>query len=303
MTRRAALNTLLAGALTRIPARAASPRIVIAAVSTGGAQTAVMNGMQRVFSAKPIACSTYQFPADDAAFQQELKNGSSQLAISLGVDALRAISAAKSRIPLLTTMSFQSDLKNSGILELPDVHVAGAMWMDLSIQQIVTGIRVVFPDISKIAVIRNPKHPESSEKARQAISGVNLRFVDCPGPSDLLPELRRLKGQVECVICMPDSTLYNKTTVEPLILSSLELRLPLIGFSSSFVRAGAALGVYPDFADIGRQTAELAERCLEGAGAIREEWPQRTILAANQRVLHLLGRDLPRKIDDILVIQ
>jgi ABC-type uncharacterized transport system substrate-binding protein len=97
--------------------------------------------------------------------------------------------------------------------------------------------------------------------------------------------------------------LYNKTTVEPLILASLEHKLPLVAYSASFVRAGAALGVYPDFAEIGRQSAALAERCLTAAPALREEYPRRTTVAANERVLHLLGKSYKATQSDVVVIR
>jgi ABC-type uncharacterized transport system substrate-binding protein len=114
--------------------------------------------------------------------------------------------------------------------------------------------------------------------------------------------LRKMRGQVDFVICLPDSELYNKTTVEPLILASLEHRLPLVGYSASFVRAGAAVGVFPDFADIGRQTAALCERFFTAPPAIREERPRRTALAVNERVLHLIGRDYrPKTGEDVTV--
>jgi len=248
--------------------------------------------MQRTFAERSIASTTFQLPAEDLAFRQELKNNTSQLAIAVGIDALRALASVKTQIPLLTTMSFRADLKSSGILETPGIRIAGAIWLDLAIPQIIAGLRVVFPGANRIAVIRNPMQPESVEVSGQAhqLPSANVQVVDCAGPSDLLPALRKLRGQADFVICLPDSTLYNKTTVEPLILASLEHRIPLVGFSASFVRAGAAVGVYPDFADIGLQTTVLAERCLSGPG-VHEEYPRRTIVAANERVLHLLGRD------------
>ncbi len=304
VTRRTALASILAASIYRpSQAVAGSSKIMIASAAASGAHATAIDGMQRALASTPIATSTFRLPVDDAAFQLELKNGSTQLAIAVGVDALRLLLNGKARMPLLTTMCFRADLKRSGILNSVDLRLAGAMWLDLQVQQIVNGLRLVFPDADRIAVIRNPAQSDLGTQVHKQSTGGAIRFVDCSDPSELMPELRKLRGQVDFVICLPDSTLYNKTTVEPLILSSLELRLPLVGFSLSFVKAGAAVGVYPDFADIGRQTALMALRCLEGGSETREETPHRTMVAANQRVLHLIGRDYHQKGEEVLLVQ
>ena len=222
ISRRTAIAALIAsGGFCR--AWASSPgRLMVVTASAAGPHVAVVESMQRAFTERSITSTTFQLPADDLAFRQELKNNTSQLAIAVGSEALRALAAGKTQIPLLTTMSFRADLKSSGILETPGIRIAGAMWLDLVIPQIVAGLRVVFPGASRIAVIRNPTQPdliEVSVQARQPPSA-NVQVVDCNGPADLLPALRKLRGQADFVICLPDSTLYNKTTVEPLILAS-----------------------------------------------------------------------------------
>ncbi len=116
--------------------------------------------------------------------------------------------------------------------------------------------------------------------------------------------MRALRSQIEFLICLPDSKIFNKTTVEPLILASLEHKLPLVGFSASFARAGAAVGVYPDFADLGHQAAALAERCIGNSASLHDEYPRRAAISVNERVLHLLGRDYrARQGEEVVVIR
>lgn len=94
---------------------------------------------------------------------------------------------------------------------------------------------------------------------------------------------------MDFVLCLPDSTLYNSTTAKPLILASLNNRVPIVGFSANFVRAGAAIGVYPDFRDVGVQTGEIAQRGLAGQAIAADEGPRKVTVAVNQRVVRLLG--------------
>lgn len=93
----------------------------------------------------------------------------------------------------------------------------------------------------------------------------------------------------------PDGTLYNGTTVKPLILASLESQLPVAGFSASFVRAGAAAGVYPDYLETGVQAGEMARKYLAGTAALSIEAPRKVRVAANASVARLLGLRLASK--------
>ena len=89
--------------------------------------------------------------------------------------------------------------------------------------------------------------------------------------------------------CLPDGALYNSTTVKPLILASLDNRLPLIGFSESFAKAGAAIGIYADFRDVGVQAGEAARQLLEGQNVRQSEGPRRLKVVVNASVLRLFG--------------
>jgi len=105
----------------------------------------------------------------------------------------------------------------------------------------------------------------------------------------LLKAVASLKGKVDFLLCSPDPDLYNAVTIKPLILASLDGRLPVVGFSPAFVRAGAAAGIYADYRESGRQAAAMATRLLRGEERAAVEEPSKVRVAVNQRMLHLLG--------------
>jgi ABC-type uncharacterized transport system substrate-binding protein len=288
-------------------AGAASNRFILVTASREGPHASAMGGLEQALAARSIATVTLQLPADDSAMRKELTNAANQLTIAVGADAMRAVATANGRIPLIATMVFRADVASLRTAEGGGVRLAGAVWLDVPVSQVVAGVRVVFPDTTRLAVVRSPSQAASSEGLAPSLplpAGVTLKSVEVESAAELIASIRKLRGQVEFMICLPDSNLYNKTTVEPLILASLEHKLPLIGYSVSFVRAGALLGVYPDFSDIGRQTAALAERQLSNPSAAREEYPRRTGIAVNERVLHLMGRSYrPSQSDEVLVIR
>jgi ABC-type uncharacterized transport system substrate-binding protein len=109
------------------------------------------------------------------------------------------------------------------------------------------------------------------------------------GPPELLRAFVSLDGKADLVLTLPDGALYNSATVKPLILASIEHRLPVIGFSAAFVRAGAAAGVFIDFREAGRRAAEAALRGDAGRAQRAVDPALKLRVAVNQRVLRLLG--------------
>jgi putative ABC transport system substrate-binding protein len=126
-------------------------------------------------------------------------------------------------------------------------------------------------------MIRNPvrdePYPLLPARARQ--QGFTLHVAECSRPEDLVKSFLSLKAEADFVLLLADSSLYNNTTVRPLILASLENGLPIIGFSPSFVRAGAAAGIYPDFRDIGMQTADIVQKQITGKTGVADESPHK----------------------------
>jgi ABC-type uncharacterized transport system substrate-binding protein len=215
-----------------------------------------------------------------------------RLLVSVGNNALDA-AARYGSAPILATMVLEADMKLSRA-RAP----SGGVVLDLALGEVMAGLAKIFPGKVRGGMIRNPDSSSLSEAAlvsEAKASGVNLRVVDCPRPERLLQVFRSLQGLVDFVWCPPDGTLYNGTTVKPLIMASLESQLPVAGFSASFVRAGAAAGVYPDYFETGLQAGELARKYLLSGSAIGIEAPRKIRVAANTRVARLLGLRLAQK--------
>ena len=231
-------------------------------------------------------------PDHDAALQQ-IRNRTDAVIIAVGADALQAVALIKPAAPVVSTMMLhENETPPSGSRSSP-FRPAASVHLDLSMPALLAEMGSMFPGKNRLGVIRNPARVSDSEALAAAKTnqlGFIVRGVDCSQPEDLLPALLSLKGKVDFVLVFPDSALYNSSTVKPLLLASIENRLPVIGFSASFVRSGAAIGLYPDFRDIGRQTAELAQSLLsKRLNHAADEGPRKWMIAVNQRTLRLLG--------------
>jgi len=300
--RAAVLAGALAPWLAAAPAKPEEQIILVVTTSAVEAFDEATEGIRRGLgpAAKVVVVDLASNPGN---LSSQLNGKDVRLLISVGTNGLEA-ATRWGTAPILATLVLESDLKS------PRARApAGGLVLDLALGDVMAGLTKIFPGKTRAGMIRNPDTTEASLStlvSEAKAAGISLKVVDCPRPERLLQAFRSLQGLVDFVWCPPDASLYNGTTVKPLILASLESQLPIAGFSASFVHAGAAAGVYPDYWEMGAQAGEQARRYLAGGGALAIEPPRKIRVAANTRVARLLGLRLAQNAEPesgILVLQ
>lgn len=210
-----------------------------------------------------------------------------RIVIAVGTPALQRVLDAGFDGVLVGTMVMGAIRQQATRLENPPACVV----LEIPPAVVLERLRRLFPTKRRLGWIYNPTRGDALTEMRQAARqfGFALETAECRQADKLLEAFVALEGKSDWVWCSPDGTLYNRTTIEPLVLLSLKHRRPLIGFSEGFVRAGAAVGCYPDFRDIGRQTGEVVLRLLRGETVQGAQPPRKTVCALNLKVLRLLG--------------
>ena len=244
-----------------------------------------VDGLKAVLAPEGIEIVDVRSATAAAELGRILGHREARVAIAVGSESLTAVRAQNTGVPVIATMILRPPEPES-LRGHVDLEVPLGMWL--------TQVKSLLPERRRIGIIRSRAHASQIASALEAAArqqGYTAVVMDCDGPANLLQTLGALRGRVDLVLCLPDADLYNSVTIRPLILASIEQRLPIVGFSPAFVRAGAVAGVYPDYHEIGRQTGELAGRILRGDEGSREESPRKVNAAVNQRVAHLLGID------------
>ncbi|MFN7999257.1 MAG: ABC transporter substrate binding protein [Bryobacteraceae bacterium] len=223
-----------------------------------------------------------------AAVNQAMTHNPSVI-VGVGSDAVRAMLTRTTAARTVSTMTLETDR----IASLPAAHAHAAVYLDIPVRSLVTEVRKLFPARARIGIIRNPNRGlVATAQMHSPGTDPNLvEIAECRAPEELLPAFLGLRKKVDFVICLPDGTLYNGATARPLIMASLENRLPIVGFSPAFLRAGAAIAIYPDYRGVGLQTADVVRRCLEPGDCNCSENAKKLTVAVNAKVLRLLGVD------------
>jgi len=160
-------------------------------------------------------------------------------------------------------------------------------------------LKRVFPGARRIGVLFDPEVTgrvvgEAVLAARKA----GLELIPMPVKSESDIAGHRI-SEVDVLWSVADSTVFSSQGLQQVLLSTLRQRVPFVGLSQSFVKAGALLALSVDYSDVGRQSAELASRVLSGERPedIRMTTPREVILSVNINTARRIGVE----IDDVIL--
>ncbi len=257
--------------------------VVVAYESDVGAYVEAVEGVRAgLGDAVPLLIDLHA-PGGTAELARALGARDTRVVIAVGARALSEVQSRKPAAPVFAAMVLHASGAD---------NLAGRVDLDVALPAQLAVLKALFPHRTRVGIIRNPQRaPYSAEasETRARKEGFSLVVVECEGPARLLKAMAALKGKVDLLLAFPDPDLYNPVTIKPLILSALENRLPVVGFSPAFVRAGAVAGIYPDYRETGRQVAELVLRMMHGEQRVAGDGPANVRVAVNERVARLLG--------------
>ncbi len=150
------------------------------------------------------------------------------------------------------------------------------------------------PEVRSVAML----YRSSSIKSLQSLVDLNthlpenwtLESVDIDTTDSMAAAIDELfRKKADLIWTMADSAIYNRATVNNLLLSSLRQQVPVFGFSGSFVKAGAVLGLGTSPALQGEYAAALVLDLLDGKPVVSEPVSSGVSLVINKAVADRLG--------------
>lgn len=107
-------------------------------------------------------------------------------------------------------------------------------------------INHLFGKKSRLGIILGPASVTVKDKIKQAaaITGTKVDFKEINQPDQLIPSLKNLIETNDILLAIPDPVVYNKNTIRGILLLTYRNRTPVIGFSRSYIKAGATAGIY-----------------------------------------------------------
>jgi len=216
------------------------------------------------------------------------------LVLVLGTLATREAVKQIRDIPIVAGM-----ILNAG--ELDRAANATGVYLEYPVQTELEWLRRLLPAERRVGVIYNSAENERriGEAQRVAAAGdLSIQAIRVSGPEELPDALMSLGNRADVLWGVADPVVYNPETARSLLLFSLRNRIPLIGQSTAWVKAGALYALDRDYADVGAQCAELAAKVLGGQSpsALPPAPPRKVRYAINRRTAAEMKLHLPERV-------
>ncbi|MDD3448120.1 MAG: ABC transporter substrate binding protein [Gammaproteobacteria bacterium] len=157
--------------------------------------------------------------------------------------------------------------------------------------------RAALPRARRAGMLAGPDLQPGPEAFRRMaeVQGFSLNIQAFAAGDNPTSRIRRILDESEVVLAPYDPLVFGTATAKWLLYMAYQRGLPVIGFSRSYVRAGALAAVYSTPEQIGRQTAEVVRKWLrEDARALPAAvYPAYYNVEVNDSVARTLGIDAP----------
>ncbi len=216
-----------------------------------------------------------------------IMNSHTGLIVTIGTKATMSTVAMNIHVPIVFSM----------VLDPPDdlLHhpqVTGVL-IDIPPAVQLEWIRKICPKVTRIGIIytRATKHWITRMRPDAERLGLVIVPLMIDNISTLPKILDTLKSNADLLLSIPDGTIYNPVISPRIIMYCIEHKIPLVGLSKNFTRAGALFALECDYRAIGKQTAEMVKEIIRGGSisAIPLAYPRKIKALINLRTARILG--------------
>ncbi|HET7791187.1 MAG TPA: ABC transporter substrate binding protein [Gemmatimonadales bacterium] len=275
-------------------------RVVVVLSADAAPYQQALTGLRRALlaSAPSAAVEVVALQGDTARVAQAvqtIRGGGTPaaLVVTLGTLATRELIARVRDVPIVAGM-----ILNPG--ELRGAPNATGVYLEYPVEVELDWLRRLLPDSRRIGVLYHGDDGSQRVAAARRIAAAGgdaftVVAIRVGGPEDLPDALAQLTNRADVLWSLNDPVVYNPETARSLLLFSLRNRIPFVGQSAAWVRAGALYALDRDYEDVGAQCADFAARILggESPAALAPARPRRVLYTLNRRTASELGFPLP----------
>jgi putative ABC transport system substrate-binding protein len=246
---------------------------------------AALSGFKEVLKTGVVSIRYKEYLLRDANVTERIKTQKPDLILALGTPAAKEILRKVTNIPVI--FSLVLDPEGGG---LKGENVTGAS-LDIPVETQFKDLKAIVPGRKTIGVIYNPKENQriinKAKKSAQDM-GITLKTYSVESAKDI-PKIEEMN--IDALWLIPDTVVSQSAIIGHILLAGVKHGIPIMGFSPSYVKAGALFALSCDYTDIGRQSGEIAMKILGGAkpSDIPVSVPRKSQVYINMIVADRLG--------------
>lgn len=214
-----------------------------------------------------------------------------EIVVAVGAGAMQAL-AQRNQLALSVLVprtAYEKLAKQGG--RAADTRHFSAIFLDQPWSRQFTLIRLAVPERTRVGILLGPESAEITGSLRSAAKAAGLTAVieKASDEGDLMPALKRLMDGCDVLLAIPDPLVFNRNTIQSILLTAYRRQIPLFGFSPSYVKAGALAAVYSVPAQIARQAAETIQRLAGDGNLPPPQFPRYFTVGLNPQVARSLS--------------
>lgn len=171
--------------------------------------------------------------------------------------------------------------------------VFSAIYLDQPLKRQIDLIAALLPTAGTIGVLyKSPPKELNALRTMTAAREFGLNERSAGSLSGIHAALQELLIGSDVLLALPDAEIYNAATIRNILLATYRHKVPLIGFSSGYVRAGALAAVFSTPAQIAAQSLAVISRYAETRELPAAQYAKEFEVSVNEQVARSLGLNI-----------
>lgn len=227
--------------------------------------------------------------AGDTNLQHELNNGY-RIVIGIGSEALKAISVTGYQGQVFSTLTPEISFKRYN----PQKRYS-ALYADHPVSQYLRLIKIAMPSSNRVGVLLGPSSAIHEAELVSTARSIGLDLViEKTEQSRRVPhKIGQLAAEVDVILAIPDPVIHNPQTAHSILSAGYRHNIPVVAYSSAYLKAGALISLY---SSPGQLAAETANHILDqlkspDTHVPKAAYPATLSVGINRTVAHSLGRE------------
>jgi hypothetical protein len=141
----------------------------------------------------------------------------------------------------------------------PESETLAEIYIDQPYRRYFDLIRMAVPRAGRVGLLIHASDIESIDIIAESASQLDLTLKTSivSNERNIGEALSSILNDIDVLLALPDSRIHNSHTISHILTTAYHNNIPVIGFSSAYVKAGAAAAIYTSPDDIARQLSDV----------------------------------------------
>lgn len=161
-----------------------------------------------------------------------------------------------------------------------------SIYLDQPFERQLSLIAAAFPERSRVGILYDNPPPDDLNVLREKVAeyGLKLYEQEVGAHASVFDAVQKVLSSSDILLALPVPSVYNSSTLRNILVSTYQAEIPLVGFSSAYVKAGAICAVFSTPAQFASQANLAIRKFVETGNLPPAQHPKFFEVAVNDRV-------------------